>query len=807
MAKQSLLSIVLRVKAKGFDAALMRAGKSLQKFGSKATAAGKTLTASLTAPLLAITAIAGKSAVDFEFAMAKVAAVGGFTAQEMGKLEAQAKALGASTSKSASEVAGLQLELSKLGKSQGEIESMTEGILSLGIAFDEDLGTVAAEVGATLNRFGLDASSTNGVVDVLAKAFGSSALDLDKFGAAMAKAGPTANALGISLEDTTAAIGILTNNGIEASTAGTALTKAMTTLAKKGVPAEEILKTLFTGSLSVAEGFELFGDRAGKVIPVLQQNGEEWDTLSEKLYNAEGAAGAARAVLEDTTKGALDKMKSALEAAALSLSEILLPAITKAANFVAGLASKFASLDSETKKSIVRWGAYAAAAGPVLMLIGKFSSGIGALLRILPLLTGPIGIIVAVIGAAIFAIIKNWDDIVAYFTEGPGATWLDTAIQYVESMINGIIFIFQAGSEMVMAFWDAWGSTIIDVVVEMANSLMNMFGFLFDTIGGIFNTFKYAFEGDWGNMFKSLANTLISAVQFIVSTLFGAFKMIGGLVDGILEKFGVESGIVAGLKAAEDASISWLEGMKYEMEEVEKGAVSLGSVLDGLSNTWTSLSGGGGGGGSVTAPDGTGGQGVGGDGGGGLGGAEDQENLEGYNALLEQTKTLGQQAGDTMGQAFASVGDGIAGAIVEGEDFGTAMKAIFKNLLRQLLGLAISYAITSALSPLAPENLATAGSAGAAKAAAAPGFIASLFAALPKFAMGGAVTGPTLAMIGERPGSRGEFVVPFERLGQFMDMADGGSKNQIVSGRISSGDIFLSNETSDRLVSRRRVVA
>ena len=799
---QSLLSIVLRVKAKGFDAALMRAGKSLKKFGTQASATGRRLTTSLTAPILAIAAVAGKAAVDFEFAMAKVAAVGGFTSDELGRLEAQAKQLGASTAKSASEVAGLQLELAKLGKTEGEIRNMTEGVVSLGIAFDEELGTVAAEVGATLNRFNLDSSKTNGVVDVMAKAFGSSALDLDKFSSAMAKAGPTANALGISLEDTTAAIGILTNNGIEASTAGTALTKAMTTLAKKGVEPSQILATLFNGGLDVATAFELFGDRAGKVIPVLQQNGEEWKSLANDLYNADGAAATARATLENTSQGALQQMKSALEGAALSLSDILLPLITKLANFVTELANRFAALNGETKKQIAKFLGIAAAVGPALMLIGKFSTAIGTLLQILPMLTGPVGIIVAIVAAAIVAIIRNWDAVVAYFRDGPGATFLDTVISYVETIINGIITVFGAGVDMVMAFWDAWGETIMETLINVAENMQKALGFLFETLGSLFNAFKNLFEGNWQGFLANLANVLISSLQFLLTAFLQFFILTASLIDGVAEKLGFDTGIAEGIEKGRDGVIGWLEDLKFEVEEVEKSVFSLGDAFSSLSGF--SLGGGGRGSSTGSVDSGVdGGTGVAGD----DGGTYDPENLALYNDLLSETATLGEQVGESIGASTKALADGFADAIVEGESLGDALKNVFKNLLKQILSLAISYAIAAALSPLAPDNMVSGGASGAAKAAAAPGLVAALFGAIPKFAMGGAVTGPTLAMIGERPGSRGEFVVPFERMGQFMDMAGANNNNQMVSGRISSGDIFLSNETSDRLVSRRRVVA
>lgn len=332
---------------------------------------GSSLSRSLTAPLLGIAAISVKTAADFEFAMAKVQAVSGFTAGEMAKLTAQAQALGASTSKTQDEVAALQLELAKLGKSSSEIEAMTEDVLNLSIAFDQDLGETARVIGATLNQFGLDASEAGRVADNMAILFGNSALDLEKFDAAMRTVGPTANALGLSLEETGAAMGILVNAGIDASTVGTALTKALTTMAKEGYNGKDALEAITSGSLSVAEAFDFFGDRAGKIIPVLQGTNDELQNYVEKQELGIGAAAAARKTLEETTKGGFDKLASAVSAAATTIGQKLLPRVNKFLGFITDLVSKFASLDGGIITAILSIGTLVAAIGPAIFIAGQ----------------------------------------------------------------------------------------------------------------------------------------------------------------------------------------------------------------------------------------------------------------------------------------------------------------------------------------------------------------------------------------------------------------------------------------------------
>lgn len=375
MKRTAALRILFGADTKQFDRALKTSVRKLQKTASDLKSVGKSMSTYVSAPLAGIAAIGIKTATSFEFSMAKVKAVSGFAADEMQRLNAQAQNLGRTTSRSQDDVAGLQLELAKLGKSSTQIEQMTESILSLSIAFDTDLAQTATVVGQTLAQFGLDASESGRVANNMAVLFGSSALDLEKFDSAMSTVGPTASALGISVERAGAAVGILANAGVDASTIGTSLTKALTTMAKAGYDGEEALRLITTGQLDVATAFEFFGDRAGKIIPILQGTAGQYDELTKKQRENTSALVDARATLEGTTQGALDKLRSSLTAAAQVIGEKLLPAFTRFVERITEVVDWFSRLSDGAQGTILAIAGIAAGIGPLLVVIGTLVGG------------------------------------------------------------------------------------------------------------------------------------------------------------------------------------------------------------------------------------------------------------------------------------------------------------------------------------------------------------------------------------------------------------------------------------------------
>lgn len=258
---------------------------------------------------------------NFDQAQANLASVLGVSRDSMGNLTAQAKELGATTKFTASQVAELQLEFAKLGFTQEQIEGVTEGTLQLASAAGTDLGNAAAITGATIRGFGLDVSETQRVVDVMAKSFSASSLDIEKFKVGMAAVAPAAATAGFSIERTTALLGTLTNAGIDASTAGTGLRNIFLELTKKGITFEEAMNQIATASDQNAAALDLFGKRGATLGVILANNQSGVDSLTTSLENSGGAAQEMADKQLDTLGGSLDILRSAWEGVILEMNE------------------------------------------------------------------------------------------------------------------------------------------------------------------------------------------------------------------------------------------------------------------------------------------------------------------------------------------------------------------------------------------------------------------------------------------------------------------------------------------------------
>lgn len=272
---------------------------------------------------------------DFEFQMAKVRAITGSTDNQIQALSDTAQELGRTTFFTASQVAELQTNFGKLGFTTSEILAAQEATLQLATATESDLARAAIVAGAAVRGFGLDATETQRVVDVMATSFTSSALDLEKFQTSMTKVAPIAANANISLEATTAIMGTLTDAGIEASIAGTSLRNIFL---KMQDPTSELTKKIgFTvnstkdlfkainilnnSNLKNSEIQQVVDKRQVAAFTTILKGADSIEHLHNLNMTASGSAQEMADIVGDNLEGAFKRLTSAVEGLSIVIFE------------------------------------------------------------------------------------------------------------------------------------------------------------------------------------------------------------------------------------------------------------------------------------------------------------------------------------------------------------------------------------------------------------------------------------------------------------------------------------------------------
>ena len=389
----------------GFNRAMKKAQMKVKRFGKSMKRVGRSMTTGLTLPIIALGAVAVKTFANFEQAMLKVKAVSGATSQEFESLVNNAKRLGSSTMFTATQVAGLQFELAKLGFDTASINDSTEAILQLSQATGHDLAESGEIVAATLNSFNLETKDAIKVADIFAVASSNAAMDMEKLSVAMPTVGATANAVGVPLETLTSMMMTLADSGMEASTMGTHLRKIFVELATKGVSFEDAMNGINASTDKVTTATRLFGKRAFGAGLILAANTKKTSDYNDEIDKAAGKSKEMADIMDSGVSGKLRKLTSRLEGVAISLGELLIPVVEKIIKFVMDSIGVWNQIDGTFKNVIITIAILVAGIGALLTVFGSLSIALSAILS-------PIGLVIsglAVLGGAIIWIYNNID--------------------------------------------------------------------------------------------------------------------------------------------------------------------------------------------------------------------------------------------------------------------------------------------------------------------------------------------------------------------------------------------------------------
>ena len=273
------------------------------------------------AGLVSLFTSVGSKAAEFGKALSNLESITGASASEMEEMSDQAQKLGATTAFTASEVVELQTSLSKLGFKTDDIKNATASILDLAAALGVGLGEAAEVAGSLVKSFGLETEDTQRIVDVMAKAASSSALSFDTIRESMKLVAPVSRATGVSIEKTAALLGVLADNGLKGSIAGTGLAKSFIELNKQGLTLEEGMKRVNESADPLGTAVEMVGVLAGKTFLTLASGSESIEGLEDGLNNSAGAAERMAKIQLDNVSGDVKILGSAWEGLLLSIDK------------------------------------------------------------------------------------------------------------------------------------------------------------------------------------------------------------------------------------------------------------------------------------------------------------------------------------------------------------------------------------------------------------------------------------------------------------------------------------------------------
>lgn len=506
--------------------------------------------------------------------------------------------------------------------------------------------------------------------------------------------------------------------------------ESLNQLAERGIP---IFK-----ALSDATGLPADKLGAGRVSV------EQFNDVLKSFADEGGFAAGSMQRLSETASGKLSTAIDNLKQAGAELVESLMPHINAFLDMVIGIAQGFANMSDSAKSTILIVAGLLGAAGPVAMAVA-------ALMPIIAGITGPVALVAAAIAALAYMIVTNFEVVEPVL------------IKFINSIIK-----FQNKTKALTAIWEGLKASVMIVVAIIKAAFMQTLSF----VSGVLDAVVFMLDGE----FSKAGERMMSAF-------------------GEMDEHGQQMG--------EEIGAAVLEGIQNTMntEDVElmqPGAIS--SAVDGLVMQFQNAFNGSGG---VTVP-------VKVD-----GGEETQtetaepttfegqffitdEMVNAADARVERMTNTMQAFGEHMQQVGGALKDSFSSAfdvvMENGDNMKEQLTNIGRQLMQNLMKIAIGNAIAAAFSPLSADNAATGGLAGIMKSSLLQGMIPSM---MPKLRRGGLAFGPTTAVVGDNIGAKvdPEVIAPLSKLKNMM----GG---QGLSASVSGRDIILTS-SRDRNRSRR----
>lgn len=595
----------------------LAAGQHMQEVGDKIKSAGgaikgvgERLTKGVTLPIVGVAAASVSAFNEVDQGLDVVATKTGALGNDLKNLQKEAKDL-FRTMNITAEDAGIAVgEVNTRFKFTGDqLEDVSRQFLEFAKINDTDVNAAIDSVDSIMKKYNIDGKRTADVLGLMTRAGQRSGISMETLWGSLEKNGASLQELGFGLEESVNLLAQMEGGGIDVATAMQALKKSVQSAAKEGKSADEALQETITSiktasteteALQIAQA--AFGARGATEMAAAIRSGR----LS--VEDLKSSLSSYRDVVSETfeaTQDAPDKAAIALNNLKVAGAELaesgltaLAPALEKLIEDLQKLVDWFSALDDSTKENIVKFGAFAAVIGPLLMIIGNVVTAIGsivgaigkvpvlvstvsgglstiggalsgaftgastALAGIGSALSGLLGPI-ALVAAAIAVWIHNWDEI-----KEAGRLLVERTQEHLAEIRDAWHEVTDALAVYVPAKWNE----IKDKASAALTGIKIGCQMVWDQISGIFASkvefIKGVIDGGFGFVYDTIKAKLQAAYDFlsnILDDIKGAFEFLVDLArtwgENLINNF------LGGINTKIDFAKTMVQGIGDKIQE------------------------------------------------------------------------------------------------------------------------------------------------------------------------------------------------------------------------------------------------
>jgi len=613
------LMVVIGGHAKEFEKMMSGVQRKMQRTGRDMTRMGRGLTTAVTLPIAAVGGAAVKAFAEFDQAMTQSTAIMGDLSADMeDKMSGAAREVAKTTKFSAVEAAESYYYLASAGMDAAmAIEALPQVAAfaqagNFDMARATDLLTDAqSALGLTVDDVTENMENQNRVSDVLVKANTLANASVEEFAESLTSKGAASlRQMNIEVEEGVAILSVFADQGLAGSEAGTILARTIDGLAERARESSEDFERLgvavfdsdgemrnmadiigdlegaFEGLTTEQRDAELaslgFNERTRRGILTLMGNSEALREYESELRNA---AGTTDEVAEKQLGNLIEQfnlLKARAQDSLITIGEtledvfldIVFPAVENLIERFEKLANWFADLDPAWQKVIIGAAAFAAALGPLLIVLGTL---IGAVANIMPMFAllakafamvlSPIGLIIAAVAALVAGFVYLWNnneefrerilEIWGSIKEAAAVIW-GAVVETIEHVVNKI-----------QEFWDKHGERIMKAVESVWGFIMDFIETAITVVKNVILAILAVIRGDWEEAWEHIKTAGQAIWEFISGSIETIFTAIADFLSGVWEN--ITDAIIGKVTEIYDRVTEWFENLQSTIGDIWTG--------------------------------------------------------------------------------------------------------------------------------------------------------------------------------------------------------------------------------------------